>query len=106
MADKLTLREIEVVTWVAIGKTDWEIATILALSHKTVNFHVEKVKRKLGCSSRIAMVCMALRDGLIPFPAHEPAGGAMSGADGATQRRGAHCGRHTTGVTTMLAEVL
>ncbi len=65
---KLTQREIDILNWVTAGKTDWEIATILQLSHKTVNFHIEKAKRKIGFSSRIAAIAVALRDGLIPFP--------------------------------------
>jgi DNA-binding CsgD family transcriptional regulator len=64
----LTQREIDVLTWARDGKTDWEIATIMDLSRKTVNFHIEKAKRKLGYSSRITAIAAALRDGLIPFP--------------------------------------
>jgi DNA-binding CsgD family transcriptional regulator len=65
---RLTQREIDILNWVTAGKTDWEIAAIMNLSHKTVNFHIEKAKRKIGFSNRIAAIAVALRDGLIPFP--------------------------------------
>ena len=38
--------------WVARGRTDWQIAEILYLSVKTVNYHVQRAKSKLGVSSR------------------------------------------------------
>jgi LuxR family transcriptional regulator, quorum-sensing system regulator LasR len=68
MRDTLTQREIDILQWVLVGKTDWEIATILDLHRKTVNFHIERAKRKLGQSSRITAIAIALRDGLLPFP--------------------------------------
>ena len=64
----LTGREVEMLSWLVAGKSDWEIAAILSLSKKTVNYHVEKAKRKLGSTHRITAVAVALRDGLIPFP--------------------------------------
>ncbi len=68
MPAPLTQREIDILNWVMVGKTDWEIGTILDLSRKTVNFHIEKAKRKLGQSSRITAIAIALRDGLLCFP--------------------------------------
>jgi DNA-binding CsgD family transcriptional regulator len=73
MRDTLTQREIDILQWVLAGKTDWEIATILHLSRKTVNFHIERAKRKLGQSSRITAIAIALRDGLVFFPGLAPA---------------------------------
>jgi LuxR family transcriptional regulator, transcriptional regulator of spore coat protein len=64
----LTERELDTLKWVLAGKTDWEIATILDVSRKTVNFHIENAKRKLGQSSRITAIAVALRDGLLPYP--------------------------------------
>jgi DNA-binding CsgD family transcriptional regulator len=64
----LTDREQEILRWVTLGKSDWEIAVILKISTKTVNFHVENAKRKLGTASRVAAVSVALRDGWLPFP--------------------------------------
>ena len=68
IAPPLTGREVEMLNWIMAGKTDWEIATILHLSKKTVNYHVENAKKKLGSAHRITAVAVALRDGLIPFP--------------------------------------
>jgi DNA-binding CsgD family transcriptional regulator len=68
MLRAITLRELQILAWIATGKSDWEIATILNLSAKTINFHTQNVKRKLGTRSRIQAIAVALRDGMIPFP--------------------------------------
>jgi DNA-binding CsgD family transcriptional regulator len=65
----LSPREIEVFTFILDGKSDWEIAQILAISAKTVNYHVENAKRKLDAGTRIRAIALALRDGLIAYPA-------------------------------------
>lgn len=57
---KLSARELEIVRWVAAGKSDWDIGRILAISAKTVNYHVERVKRKLGVATRTQAVLAAL----------------------------------------------
>ncbi|HEY7549899.1 MAG TPA: helix-turn-helix transcriptional regulator [Hyphomicrobiaceae bacterium] len=51
--------------WVAAGKSDWAIGQILNISGKTVNFHVENAKRKLGAGTRVQAVMAAMRGGLI-----------------------------------------
>ncbi len=50
----LTQREAEVLTWVARGKTNKDIADILGLSPRTVNKHLEHVYVKLGVETRTA----------------------------------------------------
>lgn len=50
----LTPREIEVALWMAHGRTNTEIATILAMRPRTVEKHVEKVLVKLGVENRTA----------------------------------------------------
>ena len=62
---RVTARESEILAWVAAGKSDWAIGCILKISGKTVNFHVENAKRKLGVGTRIQAVIAALRIGLI-----------------------------------------
>ncbi|MGE5476707.1 MAG: helix-turn-helix transcriptional regulator [Bacteroidales bacterium] len=62
---RLTPREREVLLWTAKGKTGWEIAQILRLAERTVVYHVENAKTKLGASSRSQAVVMALGMGLI-----------------------------------------
>jgi LuxR family quorum sensing-dependent transcriptional regulator len=59
---RLTSREQEVMRWTAAGKSDWQVGRILSISAKTVNFHVENVKRKFGVSSRTqAIVCSLMQ---------------------------------------------
>jgi len=61
----MTARESEILAWVAAGKSDWAIGRILNISGKTVNFHVENAKRKLGVGTRVQAVIAAMRSGLI-----------------------------------------
>lgn len=56
----LTRREREVLAWVAAGKTNQEIATILAASPRTVQKHLEHIFTKLGVETRTAAVMRAL----------------------------------------------
>lgn len=62
---ELTAREIEVLKWIATGKSDWQIGQILRISDKTVNFHVENMKRKCGVATRIQVVVRAVHEGRI-----------------------------------------
>jgi DNA-binding response OmpR family regulator len=48
----LTPREAEVLYWLAEGKTNSEIATILDSSRRTVEKHVEHILKKLGVENR------------------------------------------------------
>jgi LuxR family quorum sensing-dependent transcriptional regulator len=61
----LTPREREIMQWVAAGKSDEEIAKILALSMPTVTWHVENAKRKLDAFRRTYAVVQAIRLGEI-----------------------------------------
>jgi DNA-binding NarL/FixJ family response regulator len=58
-------RETECLTWSARGKTSPEIATILGLSKRTVNFHIENACRKLNVSTRTEAVVKAAAGRLI-----------------------------------------
>ena len=55
----LARREAEILAWVALGKTDAQIATILAISPRTVSHTLERVYRKLGVESRVAAAMQA-----------------------------------------------
>ncbi len=55
----LTPREAEVLFWIAQGKGNPDIATILAASVRTVHKHVENIFRKLGCETRAAAALAA-----------------------------------------------
>jgi DNA-binding CsgD family transcriptional regulator len=50
----LTPREREVLDWVAAGKTNRDIATILGASPRTVEKHLERIYEKLGVETRTA----------------------------------------------------
>jgi LuxR family transcriptional regulator len=55
----LSTREIEVLKWSAEGKTASDIATILNLAERTVNFHVSSAIKKLGVNNKISAVVQA-----------------------------------------------
>jgi len=61
----LTDREREVLTWVGRGKTSSEIATILGLSERTVNFHCDQAVKRLDAVNRTQAVAIAIGLGLI-----------------------------------------
>jgi DNA-binding NarL/FixJ family response regulator len=58
-------REVEVLTWVARGKTSLEIAGILGLTKRTVDFHIDNARNKLGASTRTEAVIKATTGRLI-----------------------------------------
>ena len=60
-----TPRQLEVLAWVAQGKTDWQVAQILLISRKTVNYHVECAKKKLRVATRMQAVLAAVNFGLV-----------------------------------------
>jgi len=55
----LTPRETEVLSWLAKGKTNRDIADILGMSPRTVNKHLEHIFEKLGVETRTAAAAMA-----------------------------------------------
>jgi DNA-binding CsgD family transcriptional regulator len=64
-ASLLTPREKEVLEWTARGKSTWEIAAILNISDKSIEFHIEGAKRKLQVFNRTHAVVKAVMLGLI-----------------------------------------
>jgi two-component system response regulator NreC len=61
----LTPREQEVLTLLADGDSNTEIATKLSISPKTVSRHRENIMRKLNLHSRTELVKYAIRKGII-----------------------------------------
>lgn len=57
----LTMREAEVLLWIARGKANRDIGEILGLSPRTVNKHLEQVYAKLGVENRASAAVMALK---------------------------------------------
>ena len=58
-------RELECLAWSGRGKTSQEIATVVGLSKRTVNFHIENACRKLNVSTRTEAVVKATSGRLI-----------------------------------------
>ena len=56
----LTTREGEVLSWLAKGKTNRDIAQILGLSPRTVDKHLEQIYSKLGVENRTAAAAIAV----------------------------------------------
>ena len=61
----LTLREREVLTLAANGKSSWEIGEALNISSRTVKAHIKHLCRKLGAVTRTQAVMIAVRDKII-----------------------------------------
>lgn len=66
-APALSAREREVLLWAAQGKTAWETSTILAISPKTVEFHLGNCSKKLGTTTKSQTILAAARKGLLPL---------------------------------------
>jgi DNA-binding CsgD family transcriptional regulator len=65
----LTPREVHVLTLVALGRSNAQIAADLFITYRTVATHIEHILAKLGVGSRTAAAARAANDGLvIPFP--------------------------------------
>jgi two-component system, NarL family, response regulator NreC len=63
--DGITDREREVLTYLAEGTSNEEIAASLVISPKTVERHRENIMRKLNLHSRAELVRYAIRKGII-----------------------------------------
>jgi DNA-binding NarL/FixJ family response regulator len=60
-AYSLTAREVDVLRWIACGKSNRDIGEILGLSPRTVNKHLEQIYVKLGVENRASAAVMASR---------------------------------------------
>lgn len=58
----LTEREVEIVEWVAMGKTNSEIGSILGLSLYTVKNHLQRIFKKMNVSNRAQAVAKLTND--------------------------------------------
>ena len=59
----LSRRQAEVLVWIAEGKTNGEIASILGMSERTVEKHVQHILQRLGVETRTAAATRALSIG-------------------------------------------
>jgi predicted ATPase/DNA-binding CsgD family transcriptional regulator len=62
---KLSTRERELVTLVAHGRTDADIAAQLYISIRTVRSHLDRIRDKTGCRRRADLTRLALAEGLV-----------------------------------------
>ncbi len=65
IAATLSAREKDCLRWRATGKSDWEISQILAISERTVKFHLESARAKLGATNTLHAVAKAMNRGLV-----------------------------------------
>jgi DNA-binding NarL/FixJ family response regulator len=65
VGEPLTARETEVLTMLAEGAANKEIASRLRISEHTVKFHVSSILAKLGAATRTEAVSRGFKEGLI-----------------------------------------
>jgi LuxR family transcriptional regulator len=65
IAVQLSRREVEALRWTGEGKTSGEIAGILNITERTVNFHISKAMAKLNAVNKTAAVLQAAMLGLL-----------------------------------------
>ena len=63
--DRLRPRERELVTLIARGRTDAQIASQLYISVRTVSSHLDRIRDKTGCRRRADLTRLALSAGLV-----------------------------------------
>ena len=64
---RLTDRQRDCLLWAARGKTDWEIARILGISHETVIQYLKRARDRYGAGKRTELAVQALFEGTISF---------------------------------------
>ena len=77
---RLTARELEVLTLLAIGLSNTQIGAHLGASPRTVSTHVEHILAKLGQPSRTGAAAMAVERGYLrlPMPGRRPVRGSLA----------------------------
>jgi transcriptional regulator EpsA len=61
----LSNRELEILSWIGGGKTNWEIAQVLRLSESTVKNHIHRILARLNVTTRTQAVAKAISHKLI-----------------------------------------
>jgi DNA-binding CsgD family transcriptional regulator len=59
-ASVLTARELDIIKWIYLGKSNFEIGAILKISPLTVKNHVQKILRKLNVVNRTQAIGKSL----------------------------------------------
>ncbi|HDZ8927690.1 TPA: LuxR family transcriptional regulator [Aeromonas dhakensis] len=63
--EALTDRETECLFWASEGKTSSEIACILGITERTVNYHLNQVTRKTGSMNRYQAIAKGVSSGIL-----------------------------------------
>jgi DNA-binding CsgD family transcriptional regulator len=83
----LSERELECLSWAALGRTDTEIGGLIHRAPTTARFHIDNAVRKLGARNRTQAVAIAAQQGMIhPLPASAGDQDSLP-ADGLLQHR-------------------
>ncbi|RBM25841.1 helix-turn-helix transcriptional regulator [Vibrio tarriae] len=59
----LTDRECELLPWLKLGKSNWEISRLLNISERTVKYHLQNIYRKLETHNRTHAIAKAIELG-------------------------------------------
>ena len=62
---QLTRKQQETLSWVAEGKTSWEISVIMRCKEETVNYHVKGILKRLCATNKAHAVSKAMQLGLL-----------------------------------------
>ncbi len=75
---QLSERELECLSWAALGRTDTQIGALIHRAPTTARFHIDNAVRKLNARNRTQAVAIAAQQGLIhPLPARPGAPDTM-----------------------------
>ena len=61
----LNQKQCQILQWIQLGKTNWEISKILGISEDTVKYHINQAMAKLNAKTRAQAIGRALEIGLI-----------------------------------------
>lgn len=62
---ELSKREKDVLRWTAEGKSSMEIAALLDITERTINFHIANILKKMNCTNRTSAAVRAALLGLL-----------------------------------------
>ncbi|QDC00361.1 LuxR family transcriptional regulator [Mesorhizobium sp. 8] len=61
----LSARQREILSWIAAGKSSWEISEILSIAQDTVSNHVKAIRERMNVNTAVQAVVLALKSGQI-----------------------------------------
>jgi DNA-binding NarL/FixJ family response regulator len=62
---ELTVREVEILKWMAVGLMNKQIALELSISEQTVKNHITSIMHKLGVNNRLEAVAISKKQGIL-----------------------------------------